>query len=120
MNDLPTPVVIDIDDSVDVVLVPADIATRAGTLVPGTYLPDAMQTLALLIARLGSATARPAIHLWLDSPGFLQSFPQTLRDDLISGAIVEAPIPPETRAPHPELAARDVTRTHPPLSPITG
>lgn len=77
--------VIEIDDTVDVVLVPADLAARAADLVPGEALPQLLELVALLIARLGEHAA-PAIRAWMDyTPSVLTDFPPALRDELVNG-----------------------------------
>ena len=83
----PLPVVIEIDDTVDVVLVPADLAARARAVAPHEEA-RLLQLLALLLARLGAETAIPAVTGWLDhSPEALLAFPEPVRAALVSGTI---------------------------------
>jgi hypothetical protein len=84
----PLPVVIEIDDTVDVILVPSELAMRARSAAPAAEQRPVLEVIALLLARLGSETAVPAIHDWLDrDPQRLTSFPEPLRSALVSGEI---------------------------------
>jgi hypothetical protein len=92
----PTAVVIEIDDTVDVVPVPEHLATRAAELVGADALPGVLQLIALLIARLGDH-AEPAIRAWMEyTPSVLTNFPAPLLDELVTGRIgpLKGPPPP--------------------------
>lgn len=92
----PTPVVIEIDDTVDVVSVPEHLAARAAELVGADALPGVLQLIALLIARLGDH-AEPAICAWMEfTPSVLTNFPAALLDELVTGRIgtLRGPPPP--------------------------
>jgi len=94
-----TTVVIEIDDDVDVVAVPEDLAARAAELVGTEALPGVLQLIALLIARLGDH-AEPAIRAWMDyTPGILTNFPAPLLDELVTGQIGTLRGPPPSAFP---------------------
>jgi hypothetical protein len=89
------PVVIEIDDSVDVIELPIELATRAQTLTVESDVPRLLEVMALLVARLGPDVALPVLDDWMNkSPGHLADFPPELRHDLITGAIGARSYPP--------------------------
>jgi hypothetical protein len=84
----PVPVVIDLEDDVDVILLPAELAAKARACAPGFGEARLLGTIALLIARLGAETALPAIAACLeDDPGVLIDFPERLRSALADGTL---------------------------------
>lgn len=84
----PTAVVIDIGDTVDVVLIPGGLAARLSETVPAAVLARAQRLVALLIARLGAEAAVPVIDAWIThTPSVLSSFPDEVFEDLVSGRI---------------------------------
>ena len=90
-------IVIDIDDTVEVVLVPAELASRARAATPPAEQRRMLQLIGLLFARLGAEIARPLVETWLTrSPQALLAFPDPLRRALVDGTIASA-------APHTDL-----------------
>ena len=89
----PIPIVIDIDDTVDVVLLPAELVTQVCASAPASEQRRALQMIGLLFARLGAEIARPLVETWLTrSPHALIAFPDPLRTALVDGTIgVAAP-----------------------------
>jgi hypothetical protein len=74
-------VVVDLGDGVDAITVPGDVIARLEHAYAEAERAAVFQVIALLIARLGSDTAVPTVHRWIDAdPGILRDFPpETLR-----------------------------------------
>jgi hypothetical protein len=88
MTHQPTQVVIDIDDTLDVVEIPPELSRRAAEMVPEGDLPRVLQLIGLLIARLGRDSAVPVIQSWMaHTPTVLTDFPEALREELVTGSI---------------------------------
>ncbi|HEU4559048.1 MAG TPA: hypothetical protein VFS20_14405 [Longimicrobium sp.] len=87
-TDVDTPVVIDIDDTADVVEVPAALAAQIREIAPPDAVAAVLEIVALLIARLGRSTAVPVVETWIAfTPAVLLNFPPDLREELVSGRI---------------------------------
>ena len=84
----PVPVVIDMADDVDVILLPAELAEKARACSTGFGEARLLGTIALLIARLGAETALPAIYACFeDDPRVLIDFPERIRTALADGTL---------------------------------
>lgn len=84
----PTPVVLDVDDDVEVVLLPASLVAKARAVAPAAEQRRLLQTMALLVVRLGADAALPALAEWLDrDPAMLAAFPERIRSALVAGSL---------------------------------
>ncbi len=80
------PIVIDIGDDVDVVLLPAVLVEAVHAAAAEADRPHLRQLIALLFARLGEEAAMPAALAWLETtPEALTDFPESLRAALADG-----------------------------------
>lgn len=75
----PVPVVVDIADEVEVVLLPAALVSRARAALPEGDHPRLLRAIALLVRGLGERRALPAVEEWLVAgPATLRSLPEAV------------------------------------------
>jgi hypothetical protein len=72
------PVVIDIDDDVEAVLLPSDLVDKVRASVPVADQARMLAAIALLVARVGADEAIGAVDGWLNSPGALRFLPDAV------------------------------------------
>jgi len=86
-------VVVDIDDDMDAITVPGDLAALVEHAYDAAERDGVFQVIALLIARLGRGTAVPTVRRWIEAePGILRDFPPEARRQLASDPEAIGPI----------------------------
>jgi hypothetical protein len=73
------PVVIDIDDDVEAILLPSDLVARVRASAPVADQGRLLAAIALLVARVGADEALAAVDGWLNGSGALRFLPEAVK-----------------------------------------